>query len=730
MRRSAWIFLAAILLPSLVLAWLAVRSARDQQVILEHQQAIICQDITDALAKKVQDEVDSSRSTFVQTTDQLLRSTPSPQALAASFNQRLHATWNLAEVGFAVDLSGTIYSPRPQEGLVARIFRNENDRFLSNREDVEVFAQKAAPSKLGFIFPQSAAADTNQRPAPVQQGSQGAKQSQSEQDAAQRNRAPDQNAAARVNQPGNQTRSPQGQAVGLPDLPNRNQSVTNPEASPSDNRARRGQQSNAQQENARANQSAANNSTQAQSPNQMTQQVASQDDSGHDQDRALLPVKKNNKAAPVQRQVEPQSNFAQNAVSNTVPEESDFRRVIASETSGAVARFLEDKLRLMVWYRPKGGSLVFGAQIMQQGLVENLQPLLQSPDFQKTANPSRSADYSLVILDDRGKPVVASRPAFAADWKHPLAATEIGEALPHWEAALYLLDPKQINRSASTLQLALGLIVVVLVAAILLGGWLMAADVRRQMRLAQQKTDFVSNVSHELKTPLTSIRMFADMLVEGRVSERDRQTNFLRIISAESARLTRLINNVLDFARMERGAPACERRQCDLVEVVREVVNTCRPHLESVGVALSEEIQADQLSLIGDRDELAQIILNLLSNAEKYGGNEILVRVRREKTSAGEAGCVDVLDRGPGIPEKKRETIFQPFQRLNDSLASGVSGSGLGLTLARRMARAHGGDVSCSPRKGGGSCFTVTLPLRTIEAQNKVSRAQEFGNES
>src|SRR5215471_6327837 len=148
MRRSAWIFLAAILLPSLALAWLAVRSARDQQVILEHQQAIICQDITDALAKRVQDQVDNSRAAFVQTTDQLLQTTHSPQTLAAGFNRRLLAAWSLAEVGFAVDVKGVIYSPRPQDGPLARTFRNENDRFLTNRENVEVFAQNVAPPKI------------------------------------------------------------------------------------------------------------------------------------------------------------------------------------------------------------------------------------------------------------------------------------------------------------------------------------------------------------------------------------------------------------------------------------------------------------------------------------------------------------------------------------------------------------------------------------------------------
>ena len=619
MRRSAWIFLAAILLPSLALAWLAVRSARDQQVILEHQQAIISQDVTDALAKKVRDQLDDTRSAFVQRTQKLLEKSSSPPALARNFNRELHNSWNLAEVGFAVGLNGTIYSPASRQGTVAETFRSENDRFLSNRENVPVFAQNsqqtfsldlnnaenptAVNSQVGNMFPLTA-------------------QSQASNQIAQASRQPT--------------------------------AVVNPQA-------------------------------------QMAQ---------------------------VERQVVPQKSFApqQSALSNTLPAESDFRKVIGTDTSGALARFLENKLRLMVWYRPpNAGSLVFGAQITQQELIQSLTPLLLSPDLHRGtdaagSNSAKSA-YCLALLDDRGKPVALSRSGFTADWKHPLVATEIGETLPHWEAALYLVDPQQINRSASTLQLTLGFVVLTLVAAILLGGWLMAADVRRQMTLAQQKTDFVGNVSHELKTPLTSIRMFADMLADGRVTEPDRQSKYLRIISAESARLTRLINNVLDFARLERGVPSAEHGVCDLVAVVQEVVDTCRPHLETVGVPLALEIKAQTLGMVGDRDALAQIILNLLSNAEKYGDHEILVRVRQEKGASDFFGCVDVLDRGPGIPPKQREAIFKPFRRLHDSLASGVSGSGLGLTLARRMAQAHGGNVTYSARPGGGSCFTLAVPL-------------------
>lgn len=718
MRRSAWIFLAAILLPSLVLAFLAVRSARDQQVILQHQQAIIAQDITDALAKKVQDQVDDTRAAFVQATDQLLRIYTSPQTLASNFNSHLQNTWDMADVGFAVDLRGTIYSPTIREGTTALNFRNENDRFLTNREFVEVFPQNAAKEPKILYVPGETGEDPNAPPVSSQTPIPGEQQSGQSRNASSNQGFPPQVQQPALNsqpsgQPSNDSSNAQNglasqrqRAVGQSN--NSGQSSSPPASQSQSNGGLLQPQRGFPQQNTVANQNSdAGNTSQNVAPAvQMPPQAATQKSHDLAQEEQTKPKSK------VARKVEPLSQL-DNAVSNSIGEQSDFRRVIASESSGALARFLEDKLHLMVWYRPRFGSVVFGGQIMQQKLIDSIQPLLDSPDLKKS--PNANAAYCLAILDDHGKPVLLSRQGFTADWKHPFVASEIGEALPHWEAALYLLDPGQINRSASTLRLALALIVAVLMAAILLGGWLMAADVRRQMRLAQQKTDFVSNVSHELKTPLTSIRMFADMLAEGRVNDRDRQRNYLQIISAESARLTRLINNVLDFARMERGAPVGERRPCDLVDIVQEVVNTCRPHLEAVSIPLSLEIDAQELPLTADRDALAQIMLNLISNAEKYGGKEILVRVRVEKNGASDAGFarVDVLDRGPGIPAKKQETIFQPFQRLDDSLASGITGSGLGLTLARRMARAHGGDVTYSPRPGGGSCFTLTVPLQS-----------------
>src|SRR5271170_4663291 len=158
MRRSALIFFASIFLPSLGLAWLAVHSVRDQQVVLEHQQAIICQNITDALAKSIQGQMDQVRGDFVKTTQQLLGESSSPQILAQNFNRQLRDAWPMAEIGFAVNLDGDIYSPKTYDGLDARTFRDENDRFLSNRENVEVYSSNSLVANQNALAGQNAVA--------------------------------------------------------------------------------------------------------------------------------------------------------------------------------------------------------------------------------------------------------------------------------------------------------------------------------------------------------------------------------------------------------------------------------------------------------------------------------------------------------------------------------------------------------------------------------------------
>jgi signal transduction histidine kinase len=192
--------------------------------------------------------------------------------------------------------------------------------------------------------------------------------------------------------------------------------------------------------------------------------------------------------------------------------------------------------------------------------------------------------------------------------------------------------------------------------------------------------------------------------------------------------LTRLINNVLDFSSMERGGKRYAMKTVDAALVAGEIVESQRMRLESRGFILSRVSAAGPSLVRADPEALKQIILNLLSNAEKYSPRrkEIEVELGRgaagqPQAAAGESVLIHVRDRGIGVAAEDRERIFREFFRVDDSLASRVQGSGLGLTIARRIARDHGGDLSCAPREGGGSDFIVRLPAADVGSEEDRS---------
>jgi len=429
------------------------------------------------------------------------------------------------------------------------------------------------------------------------------------------------------------------------------------------------------------------------------------------QTRNVLPQQtlEGNQQSPAQQQFD-------NNRSKINPAEAEFRQLIGDAAEGTLARFVDNQLAVLLWYRsPRATNIIYGAQLSLAHLKQDLQALLDE------LGPELQTDVCVALLDDMARPVATTHPDFRTNWKRPFVATEIGEALPHWEVAVYLLDPTKLGQTANTMRLTLGLMIAVLLVAMVAGSWLIVSDLNRQMTLARQKTDFVSNVSHELKTPLTSIRMFSELLAEGRVNDEAKRRSYLHIITAETARLTRLINNVLDFARLERDEKKYNFKECDLADIVRETAESYRPHLENHGFALRFDLPATPVNVRGDCDALAQVIVNLLSNAEKYSNHNKQIEIRIEQHSSPLPYAeVQVLDQGSGVPRGCEEKIFEKFYRAHDSLASGIQGSGLGLTLARQIARAHGGDVAYQPREGGGSCFAVRLPLASVEDKEET----------
>ncbi|HXE42687.1 MAG TPA: HAMP domain-containing sensor histidine kinase, partial [Candidatus Baltobacteraceae bacterium] len=350
-------------------------------------------------------------------------------------------------------------------------------------------------------------------------------------------------------------------------------------------------------------------------------------------------------------------------LSKAIPAEAEFAQLVGDQTDGMLARFLQNKLKLMFWHRlNREPDLVFGAQLNLNRVIDGLRAFVQ-PDS------ALQDEICVALLDDNAKPVAVSRADFKTNWKRPFVATEIGDALPHWEVAAYLVNPAALTRAVCIANIALGLLIAVLVLAIVVGSWLIVRNLNYELTLARQKTDFVSNVSHELKTPLTSIRMFSELLAEGRVADHAKQRSYLQIITAEASRLTRLINNVLDFSRMERGEKKYNFQPCNLTDIVRSICETFRPHLEANGFKFDCELPDTSISIRGDADALSQIIVNLLSNAEKYsnGGKEISIHVAQKQSPLPHAE-IKVRDRGPGVPRGSEEKVFEKFYRAHDSL--------------------------------------------------------------
>lgn len=254
----------------------------------------------------------------------------------------------------------------------------------------------------------------------------------------------------------------------------------------------------------------------------------------------------------------------------------------------------------------------------------------------------------------------------------------------------------------------LGTLTVVLCVA-LFGAYILGRDVRRELRLAEMRSHFVSSVSHELKTPLTAIRMFAETLLLDRFLEADARRECVEIVVNESERLTRLLDNVLDLAKIERGQKVYRFEPVELTEVVERSARIMRYSLEQEGFRLRVEAADGPAVAAADADALEQAVLNLLTNAMKYSGEsrDIDLRLLRHNGAA----VIEVVDRGPGIPPEAMGHLTEKFYRVQAAVDAGIPGTGLGLTLVDHIAVAHGGRLEVESAQGRGSTFSIHLPL-------------------
>ena len=236
------------------------------------------------------------------------------------------------------------------------------------------------------------------------------------------------------------------------------------------------------------------------------------------------------------------------------------------------------------------------------------------------------------------------------------------------------------------------------------------------------KDEFVATASHELRTPLTSIRSFAEILHDNPDLDPAQRSEFLGIIIAESERLTRLINDVLDLAKIGSGRMDWTMAEVDLAVLARDAAAATHRLFADGGIALHLDLAAGLPTVVGDRDRLAQIVINLLSNAAKFAPAEMGV-VRVVLAGEGATQLISVSDNGPGIAAADQEAVFDQFNQVGDTMARKPGGTGLGLAICRMIADHHGGAVTVASAPGRGATFTVTLPVAS-RMTDAVPRAQ------
>jgi signal transduction histidine kinase len=241
-----------------------------------------------------------------------------------------------------------------------------------------------------------------------------------------------------------------------------------------------------------------------------------------------------------------------------------------------------------------------------------------------------------------------------------------------------------------------------------LGVFFVARAAAREVRLAELKSNFVSSVSHDLKTPLALIQLFAETLELGRLKNTDRAPEYYRIINSEARKLTRLINNLLDFSKIEAGLRRYKRQPMDLTDVTRHVLDSLESQFRHNQFTVTSRL-AGPVPVLIDPEAAEQALENLLSNAMKYSPEHRAIEV--EVARNGQHGVVRVSDRGVGIPPRLQRRIFRKFYRIQTDAGSGPQGTGLGLAIVDHVMRGHGGFVSVDSEPGRGSTFTLHFPL-------------------
>jgi two-component system phosphate regulon sensor histidine kinase PhoR len=346
---------------------------------------------------------------------------------------------------------------------------------------------------------------------------------------------------------------------------------------------------------------------------------------------------------------------------------------------------------------PNEGQVVAGMVLDESTFVsEQLTPKLRE---------AAGEDFILAVYDgDNPNPLFATEPVQDAT----LSQRKALWLFPQYAVGIALkgttVDEILHRRFVRSLVL-ISLLDVVLLAGVVL----VYRSIRKELELSRLKSDFVSNVSHELRTPLSLIRMFAETLEMGRLKDEQKKQEYYSTIVNETERLTRLVNNILNFSRMEAGRKRYEFHPVNVNAVVTDVLGTYQHHLQNEGFAVTTELGKDLPSVEGDREAISEALINLLDNAVKFSEKE--KRLRLATYRENETVSLEVEDHGIGIAPEHQQKIFETFYRVSGGLVYTTKGSGLGLALVKQIMEVHGGKVLLESTPGKGSTFRLVFPL-------------------
>ena len=310
-----------------------------------------------------------------------------------------------------------------------------------------------------------------------------------------------------------------------------------------------------------------------------------------------------------------------------------------------------------------------------------------------------------IAISDENQRVLYSN---AAPQNGYIVESNLDRPFSNWKAGIGLKNAnlEDIGRGSFVHSLA-ATVLVLLVLLCGIGLTIRATD--REARLAQAKATFVANVSHELKTPLSLLSLFSEILELGRVKSEEKRIEYYKVMRHESQRLNKVIDNILDFSKIEAGRKTYNFADGDMAEVIENVLSNYRYQIVNSGFHIETNIQPDLPPVLIDRDAMAQAISNLLDNAIKYSRDVKQLSIKTDRR--GSDLSIEIADHGIGIPRAEQAKIFEKFYRVGNGLVHDVKGSGLGLSLVKHIIEAHKGTISVESDVGKGSRFTILLPL-------------------